>query len=156
MLLGYRIAERSTKYYYCFRFFAPGMYDTTYSNMLKYAAFGRRTYTFFVLTRLFARFKQSYTLEASLQMFWKQHSFPGKLSQKLYGAQMTEGITEYKFPPFFLLYFFKYSHITHIIYVFCHFCPFLKIFLAFYTFTNVAPGELGWGCLLYVFVKGPL
>ena len=67
--------------------------------LFKYAAFGRRAY-FLVLTRVFARFQQSCALEASVQIFWISI---GSLSQTLYRAQLTEKITKYKHPPFFLL-----------------------------------------------------
>ena len=53
---------------------------------------------FFVLTQVFARFQQSCTLGASLQMFCNSI---GSLSQTLYCAQLTEDITNYKHPPIF-------------------------------------------------------
>ena len=63
ILIFFRL--RSTKFYYCFRFFAPGMYDTSCLNM-KHLGAG---HIIFVLTGVLAKFQQSGTLEASLQIF---------------------------------------------------------------------------------------
>ena len=72
------------------------MYDTSFLNM---QPLGEGIF-FFVLTRVFARFQQSCTQEASLQIFWNSI---GSLSQTLYLAQLTESINI----PFFLLNFFN-------------------------------------------------
>ena len=94
-------------------------------------------FLFFVLTRVFARFKQACTLEASLvtrfqqsctlkaslQILW---NIIGFLSQTLYWAQLTEDRTKYKhYPIFFLLNFLLNSHVTHIILIFWNFVVYL-------------------------------
>ena len=80
---------------------------------------------FIVLTRVFARFQQSCTLKALLQIFGNRI---GSFSQTLYWAQLTEGKTTIKHPPFFFSISYKIhtkSHVTHIKYVFCHFVVYL-------------------------------
>ena len=59
--------------YYCFRIFAPGMYDTSYLHMQHLDA----GHIYFFVS---ARFKRACTLEASLQTFW---IYIGTLSQTL-------------------------------------------------------------------------
>ena len=59
-----------------FYFFALGLYDTSYLNM-QHLGVG----LFFVLTRVFVRFQQCCTLEASLKIFWNSI---GSLRQTLY------------------------------------------------------------------------
>ena len=70
------------------------MYDTGCLDMQHFVA----RHFFFVLTRVFARFQQFCTLEASLQIFWNS---TGSLSQTLYWAQLTEDIKKYEHPPLF-------------------------------------------------------
>ena len=56
---------RSTKSYYCFRFFAPGMFDTSYINMQHLGAmhFFRSDSSFREIPAIL------YPVEASLQLF---------------------------------------------------------------------------------------
>ena len=105
-------------------FFAPGMCYTSYLNIQHLGA----EHFFFVLTRVFARFQQLCTLEASLQIFWNNI---GSFSQTNYWAQLTEDIRKYKHPYFLFFRCFKKIHVTHNKHVFCHFVVyiFFKILL---------------------------
>ena len=76
------------------------IHDTSYLNM-QYSCAG---HILFLLTRIFARFQQSCTLEESLQIFLNS---VGSLSQTLYWAQLTEDITKYTHPPFSFSISFK-------------------------------------------------
>ena len=100
---------------------------------------------FIVLTRVFARFQQSCTLEASLQIFWNGIC---SLSKTLYWAQLTEDIlTKYKHPPSFLLKLFKKNHIIHEICLVLRLISFFKryfLFVMWYSFVKQL--------LLYIFV----
>ena len=86
-----------------FRFFAPGMYDTSYLNMQHLGA-GH-----------FVSFWLEFSRDSNNHLPQKLGiAYVGSLCQMLYWAQLTKDITKYKHPPFFssqfLEKFLRYSY----------------------------------------------